>query len=52
MQAILANSASLKNILNLVKSITDRHVDYDSETFCKSDHFNFLKAELEKMRIP
>lgn len=42
LQLLLSESATLKNLLNLIKSITDKHNDYGSATFTQSDHFKFL----------
>ena len=52
LQTILSQSSTLKNMLNLIKNITDRHNDYDSQAFRKSDHFKFLTGEINKIQMP
>ena len=51
-QKVLAESSPLKNMLNLIRAVTNKHNDFAGPSFIGSDDFQFLLGQLNKVEIP
>ena len=48
---VLAESTSMKNMLNLIRAVTNKHNDFAGTSFIGSEDYRFLLGQLNKAEI-